>query len=65
MLIAFLAKTYNLELPYTTDQISQAVITIAGVVGFFVALYGRWRKGDITILGFRKTQQDKLNDFLK
>lgn len=54
MLLSFLADRFNVKLPYTSDEIKQALIVILGVGGFLVTLYGRYRHGDINILGFKK-----------
>jgi len=62
MLLSFLAKSLNLELPYTDKEIESAIITIVGIVGFLITLYGRYRHGDINIFGFKKpAQQIEVN----
>lgn len=62
--IAFLAKMTNTELPYTTEQINNALLTIIGIGGFLITVYGRYRHGDLKWNGFKKTVQDKLENFL-
>lgn len=52
--LAFLSKVTNTELPATPEEISNAFVLIAGLVGFVITLYGRFRKGDINLFGGRK-----------
>jgi hypothetical protein len=54
MLLSFLADQFNVKLPYTNEEVKNAIITIIGVGGFLVTLYGRYRHGDINIFGFKK-----------
>jgi hypothetical protein len=51
--LAFLAKVLDVELPYTNEEIEKAIIVIAGIVGFLITLYGRFRKGDLKWTGKR------------
>lgn len=54
MLLSFLAESLNIKLPYTNEQIKDAIITIVGVIGFLITIYGRYRHGDINLFGFKK-----------
>lgn len=56
LLLAFLAKTLNVELPYTPDQVTNAIVTLIGVIGFVMTYIGRVRHGDITWYGSPKTK---------
>jgi hypothetical protein len=58
MLLSLLAKATGIELPYTEKEIESAIVTIVGIIGFTITVYGRWRKGDINILGFRKPEPE-------
>ena len=58
MLLSLLAKATGVELPYTEQEIESAIVTIIGLIGFLIAFIGRYRKGDINILGFKKPARD-------
>ena len=57
--LAFLATTLNVQLPYSLDEIKNAIITVLGVAGFLATLYGRWRHGDLDIFGFKHKKLDE------
>ena len=46
-----LAKSHHIELPYTSDQVTQTVFTALQMIGFVIAYIGRYRHGDITWYG--------------
>ena len=52
-ILGFLAKWFNWDLPAGEDltQFITAVVTLGGIA---LAWYGRYRKGDITLVGARK-----------
>lgn len=52
VLVTFLA-TFNVKLPYTNEEITEAIYVIAGVLAGFKILYERYRKGGVSILGFK------------
>lgn len=51
MLLAFLAQSLGIEIPYTTEQVTTAVVTVVGLLGFVITYLGRVRQGDITWYG--------------
>jgi hypothetical protein len=53
LLLAFLAKSLDLEIPYTTEEVTNAVLVIIGVGGFIATYIARFRQGDITWYGRR------------
>lgn len=50
--IAFLMDKANIQI--AQPDIENAVTTIVVIIGGIVALYGRFRKGDLTLWGSRK-----------
>jgi hypothetical protein len=54
MLLTFLSRTLNLEIPYTSDQVTDAILTLVAVGGFIATYIARYRQGDITWYGKRK-----------
>lgn len=53
MLLSLIAKTYDINLPYTEEQFSNLVEGAIGLVAFFVTLYGRYRAGGVNIIGLK------------
>jgi hypothetical protein len=53
MLFAFLAKQTQVELPFTTTEIENALTVIVGIVGFVITIIGRVRAGGVSIFGFK------------
>jgi hypothetical protein len=49
--LALLAQIFKVELPFKNEEIEQAVIIIAGIVGFVLTLYRRFKQGDIKWFG--------------
>lgn len=43
-----------LDLDLDQGQVTEIVTGVVAAVAVLTALYGRWRVGDLTILGFRK-----------
>lgn len=39
-----------------SEELTQFLSAAAIAVGFAISWYGRWKKGDITIAGFKKTE---------
>lgn len=54
MLLSFLAQSLGVEIPYTTEQVTTAILTITGILGFIFTYIGRVRHGDITWYGAKK-----------
>lgn len=54
-LIGTIAKQLNYELPFTGEEISNAILVILSVGGLVVAYIGRVRKGDIDWLGRKRS----------
>lgn len=52
-IIVTLLATFNVKLPYTNDEITEAAYVIVGVLAGFKILYERYKKGDVSILGFK------------
>jgi hypothetical protein len=44
---------FNVKLPYTDEQITEAIYVIVGVVASLKILYERYRKGDVSLIGFK------------
>lgn len=54
-LIGTLARWFNWHVPWTdSDDLAQFLQGIVTLVGLTIALYGRWRRGDISALGVKK-----------
>ena len=49
-----LAQVLNIQLKYTDSQLTQLIMAIATLVTGAISWYGRYRLGDITILGSRR-----------
>lgn len=54
LFLSFLAKITGIELPFTHADVESVVVSIIGIVGFVVMVYGRIRKGDVNLFGFKK-----------
>lgn len=52
--LAFVAQVSHLELPYTPEEITDALVIIAAVGGFAWTIYERFKKGDIVSWWGRK-----------
>lgn len=52
VLVTILA-TFNVKLPNTTEEITEAVYVIVGVIASLKILYERYRKGGVSFLGFK------------
>ena len=50
--IGFLVQMFKLNI--ASEEITQLVTSVITLVGLGVAWYGRYRKGDITVLGIKK-----------
>jgi hypothetical protein len=53
MVLAWVAQ--RMKLTVSHDQLQATVETIILFAGALIALYGRWRKGDLNIFGFKKS----------
>lgn len=53
-LAAFLADQLGINLPYTSEQLSDSLIAIVEVLGLVIIYIGRVRHGDITPWGTKK-----------
>jgi len=51
-LLSWVVKITGVEMG--TEEITQFVNTFGELIGILLAWYGRWRQGDIGILGNRK-----------
>lgn len=45
--LAFVAQTANLELPYTPEEVTDALVIVAGLGGFAWTIVERFQKGDL------------------
>jgi hypothetical protein len=58
LIVAFigtLTSAFNIQLPYTPEEIEKALTVLVTLIGLAVAWYGRWRKGDVSFFGKRFT----------
>lgn len=53
MFISSLLGMFQVQLPYTNEQISEAVFIIATTLSAIKVLYERWKRGDVSTLGFK------------
>jgi hypothetical protein len=53
MFLAFLAKSTQVEIPFTQSEIESALTVIVGIVGFIVTIIGRVRAGGVSLFGFK------------
>ncbi len=44
----------RLDITVATDALTTTIETLVFLVGALLALWGRWRKGDLNVLGFKK-----------
>jgi hypothetical protein len=51
-MVMFLTELFKLNI--TGSEVETVIKGIVGVIAVLVSWYGRWRKGDITVSGFRK-----------
>ena len=51
-LLGFLAKAFGLNIG--TEELTSLVEAVLTIVGLGMAWYGRYRKGDLTVLGSKK-----------
>ena len=55
VIVAILAKLLEMGgVEMGTEQLTEFVVNFGVISGGFVALWGRWRKGDLTFFGTRK-----------
>ena len=55
ILVAILAKLLEMGgVKMGTEQLTEFVVNFGVIVGGFVALWGRYRKGDLKVWGTRK-----------
>jgi hypothetical protein len=54
LLLAFLAKSLELDLPYTSEEVTNAILLLVGLGGFLVTYIARVRQGGITWYGRKK-----------
>ena len=52
VLLGFILKVLGVEIG--TEEVTKFVEAALVLIGLIVSWVGRWRKGDLTILGFRK-----------
>lgn len=52
-ILVTLFATFNVELPYTNEQITEAIYIIVGVIAGLKILYERHKRGDVSFLGFK------------
>lgn len=57
--LAFVAQLVGQELPYTQEQIVNALSIIAAIFGFAWTIYQRFACGDVTPLGVKKGSTKK------
>ena len=56
VIVAILAKLLEMGgVKMGTEQLTEFVVNFGVIIGGFVALYGRFRKGDLKLWGGRKT----------
>lgn len=53
MFISSLLGMFQVQLPYTNEQISEAVFVIVTTLSAIKVLYERWKRGDVSTLGFK------------
>lgn len=51
-LLGFLVKAFNLDIG--NEELTSLVEAVLTIVGLAMAWYGRYRKGDLTVVGSRK-----------
>ena len=51
--LASLLGMFDVKLPYTNEQISEAVFVIITTLSALKVLYERYQKGGVTIFGFK------------
>lgn len=54
MLLAFLAQSLDVEIPYTSEEVTNALLVIFSVIGFVMTYIARVRQGNITWYGKKK-----------
>lgn len=52
MLLTKLLEVAGVEIG--TDELTMTITTLVTIGGGLLALYGRWRKGDVNVFGMKK-----------
>lgn len=52
-LISIIAKWLDWNVPWTSDELSEFLVGFLTLAGLIIAWFGRWRKGDIGLLGIK------------
>lgn len=52
-MLVMILQAAKVELPYTDEQITQATYVIIGVIAGIKILYERYKRGDVSFLGFK------------
>jgi hypothetical protein len=51
--LGYIFSNFDIKLPYTNEQIESALTTVITILGFVIALLGRYRAGGLKWTGFR------------